>query len=258
MHALREFPCHAGFAAAFDAGLKGAALPPGITAAAPDETGRRFAVYRNNVAFGLSEALSLRFPVIRRLVGQAFFAAMARVYAESHRPASPVLLEWGESFAGFLAAFPPLAAYPYMACVARIEYARGRAFHAADATPASPGDFLGVDPAQLHVVLHPAVQVLRLRHPGVSIWARNQPGETPHPMALTGPEIALVLRDRAFDVPVTAIGPGDAAMIDAITGGASLIDAAGAALVADPGHDPQPLIGGLMQAGAILAPKGTR
>lgn len=86
---------------AFDAGLKGAALPPGVTSTAPDETMRRFAVYRNNVTVSLTEALAKRFPVILRLVGEAFFAAMARTYAESHRPASPVLLEWGKAFRTF-------------------------------------------------------------------------------------------------------------------------------------------------------------
>lgn len=183
---------HHDFAAAFDAGLKGAALPPGVTATAPDETERRFAVYANNVAVSLSEALAKRFPVIQRLVGHDFFAAMARVYAEAHRPASPVLLEWGGTFPAFLAAFPPLADYPYMADVARIEVARGQAFHAADAVSAGPDSFLGANPSSLHLVLHPSVHVLRLRHPGVTIWARNQPGDAPQAMTLAGEEIALI------------------------------------------------------------------
>ncbi|MFN7222476.1 MAG: DUF2063 domain-containing protein [Paracoccaceae bacterium] len=249
---------HPDFAAAFDAALKGAVLPPGVTATAPDETARRFAVYRNNVAVSLSEALAQRFPVIRRLVGHDFFAAMARVYAEAHRPASPVLLEWGETFPAFLASFPPLADYHYMADVARIEVARGQAFHAADAVSAGPDSFLGANPSSLHLVLHPSVHVLRLRHPGVTIWARNQPGEAPQAMTLAGAEIALILRDRAFNVPVAAISEGDAVMIDHIRLGASLTTAAELALWSDPDHDAQPLILRLMQAGAILDPKETR
>lgn len=248
---------HHDFASAFDTGLKGAALPPGVTSTAPEETPRRFSVYRNNVAVSLTEALSKRFPVIRRLVGDEFFTAMARVYAEAHRPASPVLLEWGESFPAFLAAFPPLADYPYMADVARIEYARGRAYHAADGTPAMPDAFLGADPSSLHLTLHPSLQVLRLRHPAVSIWAQNQPGLSPKSMTLAGEEIALILRDRAFNVPVQAISEGDAVMLDHIRLGASLTTAAELALWSDPDHNPQPLILCLMQAGAILDPKET-
>lgn len=249
---------HHDFTAAFDAGLKGAARPPGVTATAPEETERRFAVYRNNVAVSLSEALAKRFPVIRRLVGDEFFAAMARVYAEAHRPASPVLLEWGDTFPAFLASFPPLADYPYMADVARIEVARGQAFHAADAVSAGPDSFVGANPSSLHLVLHPSVHVLRLRHPAVSICARNQPGAAPQTMTLAGEEIALILRDRAFNVPVIAISDGDAVMIDHIRLGASLTTAAELALWSDPDHDPQPLILRLMQTGAILDPKETR
>lgn len=248
-------PGHPDFITAFAAGLKGAPLPPGVTALAPDEAAQRFAVYRNNVAVSLTEALASRFPVIRRLVGEAFFAAMARVYAETHRPKSPVLLEWGDSFPAFLAGFPPLSDYPYMADVARIEYARGLAFHAADARSASADSFVGADPSQLKLRLHPSVQVLRLDHPAVSIWARNQPGASLERMALAGPEIALVLRDPGFNVPVHVITEGDAVMIDLIRRGATLTTAAELAQWAEPGHDPQPLILRLMQSGAILDPK---
>lgn len=247
-------PAHPEFVTAFDAGLKGAALPPGVTAAAPDEVERRFAVYRNNVAHSLNEALAKRFPVIKRLVGDEFFSAMARIFAESDRPKSPVLLAWGDSFPVFLAGFPPLAGYPYMADVARIEYARGVAFHAADATPTRPERLAGVDPSKLHLRLHPSVQVLRLDHPAVSIWQQNQPGAAPERLTLAGAETALVLRDIAFNVPVHAISEGDAVMIDHIRMGASLTAAAELAQWAEPDHDPQPLILRLIQAGAVLDP----
>ena len=247
-------PGHPDLIVAFDAGLKGAAIPVGLTAFAPDEVPRRFAVYQNNVAHSLTQAMAQRFPVIRRLVGPEFFSAMARVYAEAHRPTSPVIQEWGETFCAFLAGFPPLADYPYMADVARVEFARGVAFHAADARPASADRFIGVDPSHLHLSLHPSVQVLRLRHPAVSIWAQNQPGHTPQAMTLAGAEIALILRDPAFNVPVVAINEGDALMIDHIRMGASLTAAAELAQWGEPDHDPQPLILRLIQCGAILDP----
>lgn len=248
-------PAHRDFTTAFDASLKGAPLPRGITAPSPAEVEQRFAVYRNNVAVSLTDALAKRFPVIQRLVGDAFFGAMARVYAETHRPKSPVLLEWGDSFAAFLAGFPPLSAYPYMADVARIEYARGVAYHAADARPARADSFVGVDPQRLHLRLHPSVQVLRLGHPAVSIWRQNQPGATPPTPGPAGPQTALILRDPQFNVPVFAISSADAVMIDQIALGASLTTAAEMARWADPGHDPHPLILRLMQTGAILDPE---
>lgn len=242
---------HPDFIAGFDMALRGGPVPTGLVARDPAEVERRFAVYRNNVAVSLGEALAARFPVIRRLVGEAFFAAMARVFAERDRPRSPVLAEWGDGFAGFLEEFPPLLAYPYLGDVARIEHARGRAFHAADVGPVDPAALAACDPGRVRLVLHPSVSLLRLAHPAVSIWARNQPGGDA--VALTnGPETALILRDAAFQVPVRAVGAGDAALLRAVLDGDCLSDAATKAREAEAGHDPQPLLVSLMRAGAIV------
>lgn len=238
----------------FEAALRGGPLPPGLTARDLDEVPRRFAVYRNNVTHSLTGALAVRFPVIRRLVGGDYFTALAGVYAEADRPKSPVLAEWGEGFAGFLAAFPPLAAYPYLADVARIEQARGRAFHAADAAPVDAAILSAANPEALRLALHPSVILLRLSHPAVSIWARNQPGAEALPVG-TGPETALILRDAAFAVPVLALGTGDAAFVEAMLRGAVLAEAALWALGCEPGHDPQPILVTLMRAGAIIDAK---
>jgi hypothetical protein len=251
-------PAHPDLCAAFAAGLASGALPPGLTATAPDEAARRFAVYRNTVAVGLADALAKRFAVIERLVGSEFFRAMARVYLQDNRPRSPVLLDWGDSFPAFLAGFPPLAAYPYMADVARIELARGRAYHAADEAPLTPDQLVAAaaSPATARLGLHPSVQLLHLSHPAVSIWAANQPGGLPVPAA-AGPEVALILRDRSFGVPVTALGAGDAALVGALLQGHPLLVAAECASFAEPAHDPQPLLIRLMQAGAVTLPKET-
>ena len=248
-------PVHRDFVAAFDAALRGGALPPGLTARAPDEAARRFGVYRNNVAVSLTEALAARFPVILRLVGEEFFCAMAGDFATAHRPTSPVLAEWGQAFPDFLDGFAPLAAYPYMGDVARIEYARGRAFHAADACPLPVSALVGADPALLQLSLHPSVTLLHLAHPAVTIWAQNQPGARPAPVPAHG-EVALILRDAVYEVQVQAIGPDDAALIRALQAGAPLAQAAALARMADPAHDAQPVLVALMRAGAFVQPEG--
>jgi hypothetical protein len=248
--AVSRPPTHAEFVARFDAALRGGALPPGLVARDPAEVERRFAVYRNNVAASLSRALAARFPVLQRLLGEAYFAALARLHAEQERPASPVLAEWGAGFADFLDRFEPLAGWPYLGDVARIEHARGRAFHAADAAPVDPAQLLRADPERLRLGLHPSLVVLRLAHPAVSIWQRNQPGGEATPL-LAGAQTALILRDLAYQVPVRAIGPGDAALVGAIAAGQPLAAAAEAALAAEPGHSPQDLLVALMRAGAI-------
>ena len=76
-------------------------VPRGISPA------RRFSVYRNNVVAGLVKALASRFPAVERIVGEEFFAAMARAFVVARPPRSAVLASYGEEFADFIAAFAP-------------------------------------------------------------------------------------------------------------------------------------------------------
>lgn len=248
MRALRELQ------SGFDAALRGGALPQGLTARVPAEAERRFNVYRNNVTVSLCGALAARFPVIERLVGHDFFGQMARLYIDLERPSTPLLWQWGRGFPAFLEAFPPLQAYPYMADVARIEFQRGIAFHAADHSPISAEELAAADPQSLVIELHPSLAILSLDHPAVSIWSANQPGRVPGaipPLA----EIAMIYRDPSFDVPVRAITSGDTAMIGAIVGGRPLLDAAQVGLTADPTHDAPRLLHDLLAAGLITNAK---
>jgi hypothetical protein len=204
-------PSHPEFVAAFRAGLSSGALPPGLTARAPEEAERRFTVYRNNVAHGLIAALRQRFPVVERLVGAEFFGAMARVFVEANPPETPMLMTYGGALPGFLERFPPVARLPYLADVARLELARGRAYHAADDPPVALDALAAAaqaDPEGLRLRLHPSVGLVASRWPAVSIWRSNQPGATPGRLTARGAECALVARRgldavfvRALDEP---------------------------------------------------------
>lgn len=229
--------------ALFHAALSGGAPPAGLVAQ-PD-LDRRFAVYRNNVAYSLSRALAARFPVIERLLGAEYLAALAPLYRAADPPRGPVLAEWGAGFAAFLDGFAPLAGWPWLGDVARIEWARGLAFHAPDAAPLDPATLAGADPQALRLRLHPSVTVLPLAHPAVAIWAQNQPGAAPAPLP-TGPQIALILRDRAGEVPVEAIPPDEARLIAALAAGETLAQAAAHV------PDPAPRLVALMAQGAFV------
>src|SRR6266478_7389048 len=83
------------------------AIPYGITAHNAAVSARRFAVYRNNVVAGLVKALKSRFAVVDKIVGEEFFAAMARVFVAERPPRSPILATYGDEFATFIVAFEP-------------------------------------------------------------------------------------------------------------------------------------------------------
>ena len=221
---------HAGIEADLHAGLFSEALPDDVISPAGDDIARRFAVYRNNVRHGLTEALRRRFPVIERLVGPAFFGAMAGPFIAAHPPTTPVLLNWGEAFPGFLDSFPPVAKLPYLGDVARLELARGRAYHAADAAPADQGRLASADPGTLRIGLHPSVTLLASRHPVVSIWRMNQPDAPPNRLRLDASEQAMIARtaDPAATQPVvvTPLDPPAHAVLAHLQAGRSLAEAA--------------------------------
>ena len=110
-------------------------VPAGIIAHNTAVPSRRFAVYRNNVVTGLVKALRSRFPVTETIVGEEFFAAMARIFVTAQPPRSPLLATYGDAFPAFIVTFEPARDLPYLADVARLEAARTRAYHAADAPP---------------------------------------------------------------------------------------------------------------------------
>lgn len=214
-------------------------LPAGLKAwnGAPPE--RRFGVYRSNVAVGLRAALATRFAATERIVGADFFAAMAQDFIAAHPPRSPLLLAYGEDFPDFIATFAPAAGLAYLPDVARLETARGRAYHAADAAPLDPGVLARLAPDRIAGLVlrpHPAVSVLRSAHPVVAIWAMNA-GEAPlAPIEEWSGEDALVVRP-ALTVEVRRLPPGGAVFLGALAAGTPLGVAAGQAAGEADGFD---------------------
>ena len=237
-------PSHAKTEAEFNAALWGPAPPAGLTAPDPDEIAQRFKVYRNNVQHSLTRALAARFPVIEALVGPAFFTAMARVYIAKSPPQDPVMLRWGASFAGFLDGFPPVAHLPFLGDVARLEYVRGRACHAADADPVAPEVLAVADLESLRLTLHPSALLFTSPLPAVQIWQSHQTGAARAPL-LPGPDYALIARQPDFTVIVERIEPDTFAVLSSLCDGETLGFAAGKA-------DPTPALTLLLRHGLII------
>lgn len=236
-------PGHAAFAAA----LLNPDLPPppGLRTWNGSDPARRLAVYRNNVISSLIDALADTFPVTQQLVGEEFFRAMASVYVRRHPPRTRVLAHYGADFADFIAAFEPAAVLPYLADVARLEFARLQSMHAAD-DEAIDADTLAqalADPqalAGMHFVWRAALHVLASPHAVVSLWAAHQvddPADAQlHAMDLAQPEQALVLRAGA-DVLVLPVDAATAHFVQQTQAGAPFAEAAAATTQAHPEFD---------------------
>lgn len=228
-------------------------VPDGLTAWNGGSPARRFAVYRNNVTVSLMEALGARFPAVKAIVGDDFFAALARLYVAAHPPRSPLMMAFGAEFPAFLATFEPAQALPYLPDVARLEEARSRAYHAADAAPLDPGTLAGLAPEQvasLRLMPHPALALIRSPHPLVTIWAMNAGEIEPGPIEEWSGEDALVTRPH-LTVEVHRLPPGAGAFIAALTGGLPLADAATLGVEAAPAFDLSATLALILASGAF-------
>jgi len=229
-------------------------VPPGLTGPDGQPSRKRFTVYRNNVVVGLIEALTANFPAVCRIVGEAFFHAMARAFVTLHPPASPILLDYGAGFPDFIATFEPAAPLSYLADVARIERAWIEAYHSREAGPLSPAAFAAVPVervSDLRLELHPSLRIVRSGIPALTIWRMNVGDGVPGPVDLdAGGEDALVVRPAA-DVEVRAMPPGGAEFVRALACGGSLGEATKSALRASPGFDLATHLAALIAAGAF-------
>ncbi|HUB63609.1 MAG TPA: DNA-binding domain-containing protein [Methylocella sp.] len=227
--------CQEAFAQeAFAAALRdpGASLPRDVIAYNSTAPRKRFGVYRNNVMVGLISALEARFPATQKIVGEDVFKAMAKLFAAAQPPRSPLMMFYGDDFPAFLAKFEPARDVPYLGDVARLEAARTRAYHAADATPLAPATLQGIPPealAKQHFRLHPSLEIVASDYPIVTIWAMNSGDIALAPIDDWHGEDALVSRP-GLDVEVRRLPPGARAFLQSLAAGHPLGTAAASAL----------------------------
>ena len=227
------------FQAAFAEALRdpGAALPRGVISHNSEEPKKRFAVYRNNVMVSLIDALEARFPASCKIVGDEFFKAAAKVFASEQPPRSPMMTLYGDEFPAFLAEFPPARDVPYLADVARLEAARTRAYHAADARPLEPAVLSSIAQetlADLRFALHPSLEIVASDYPILTIWAMNSGIMEPAPVSDWRGEDVLVSRPET-DVEVRRLPPGARVFLQCLASGKPLGSAAASALAANEG-----------------------
>ena len=222
-------------------------VPDGLTDGAGHPAGRRYAVYRNNVAVSLTEALITGFPACAALLGADNMSRIAGRFLRQHPPASPLMIQWGAAFPAFLDGLDGLGRLPFLSDVARLELALRRAYHAADATPVAPDALLSVPEDRLGLArlrLAPSVQIVKSRWPVAEIRAYAL-GLGPAP-ASGAQEIAVLRPD--YDPEPHVLPPQGHAFLAALQANMPL---AAAVTQCGPGFDPAPCLALLLGHGAI-------
>jgi Putative DNA-binding domain len=201
--------------------------------------------YRANAAALAERALGAAYPTMAQLMGEPSFAAMARDFWRHAPPERGDVGEWGAGLDRFIADQASLAEEPYLADVARLEWAVHQASRARDATP----DPLVLDrlrthdAAQLRLQLAPGSALIASPWPLASIWqAHQRPADDPQRFDAVRAAFAAQVQEHAFvvregwAVRVHALDPGTARFTQSLLSADSLaaaLDAAGEAFAFD-------------------------
>jgi len=223
---------------------------------------RRIGIYRNNLRHSLGAALAAVYPTVHELVGDDFFRCAATRFIRLHPSRSGNLLEFGGLLPDFLARLDAAAGLPYLADIARLDWAWHVVFHS---TPAPACDAsaalsaLAAEPAArrgaAYLRWQPAARLLASAHPVFSIWRWHQSpvGDRAALDLCTGAEQVLIYA-HAGDVRVKPLVAAEHALLAAFRAGECLARAAAAALARDPLFDLAPALVRHLGSGVLGAP----
>ena len=224
-------------------------VPEGLLDGQGRPAGRRFAVYRNNVASSLVDALEAGFPSVFKLLGAENFRPLARLFARETPPNSPLLFQYGAEFPAFLAGIPALSRFPYLPAMAKLDQALRESYHAADNTPFSLENIASQPFDTLTFHFAPSARILAVDHPVFSIWTHLQTGA---PIRENAPETVLIARADFTPAP-HLLAPAEAAFVTALTQGQPLGLAHESTLAHHPDFDPTPALSLLFSSGALTS-----
>jgi hypothetical protein len=151
-----------------------ASLPKGLKIWNGSDPAVRFAIYRNNVMTSLIDALADNFPVLQAQVGHEYFRAMAAEFIRQHPPSSSVLAQYGQILPVWLTSFPPLADWPWLGDLARLEFTIINALNAPDDVRETAVLNQGFDPNVNGLVLDSSLRVVASTYAIFHIWCSHQ------------------------------------------------------------------------------------
>lgn len=148
---------------------------------------QRVGIYRNSVHGILWQYLGSLYPVCQQLLGEAFFEAVCDQYIDQYPPTRPFLAEYGDGVADFLRQHSSLITLPWIADVARLEWARHQAWNAVNQPAADFSQLMALDEEQQAcLILHTpdSAQLLRSDYAIHAVWLAHQPEDSPEKLPL--------------------------------------------------------------------------
>ena len=220
--------------------------------------GRGLMAYQAHGHALAERSLQAAYPVIAALIAHENFAPLARELWHRHPPTRGDLSHWGDALPGFLQHHEQLTDLPYLADVARVEWALHQAAGAPD-VPADLASFARItheDPQRLTLLLAPGTAVFNSRWPVASLVTAHRDRQPSLEAAgerlrLRVGESAVVWRHGLR--PCVAGCPGaDAAWLGALMQGMCLPDALNAAAHRDDAFDLSAWLNNAVQQGLVV------
>jgi hypothetical protein len=182
------------------------------TPAVPAAT--RLGIYSNAYRIRLAEALAANMPRLKELLGDEQFGAVAAAYVDAH-PSQFASIRWfGDRLAQVLAQSQP--SQPWLAELARWEWALAASFDASDATPVGVECLATVAPdawGDLRLQFHPSVQFLELATNAQALFkSLAEEATPPQPALLERPQPWLLWR-QDLKTQYRSLDPAEATAI---------------------------------------------
>lgn len=215
----------------------------------------QFAVYQGSIFGGLTKSLAATYPVCHRLVGETFFDALAYRYIARFPSISPDLNDYGEQLADFIDNSPAAEALPYLADVARLEWAWHRAFNAADPRDSNLHLLNQIPRDQypaMRFMLTPDSSLLVSPYPIQQIWAVNQTdSQDDEYIDLASGGCRLYVWRQALDMHIDKLTPAEWDLLTQLTLEIPFGELCEQLLARHPGQNMGQLLGSGIQRGWI-------
>lgn len=168
----------------------------------------RLDIYAEMYFYRLRDCLAEDFRAVRAVIGPSRFHNLVTDYLLVHPSTHPSLRFAGRHLPLLLDTHPLADDWPFLADLARLEWAIVDAFDAADAAPLTERDLEALPAtawAELRFRLVPSVRLLDVRSAVQEIWSRVDRGETPEAPPATPTSLVVWRSDfRVFHRPVEA------------------------------------------------------
>jgi hypothetical protein len=217
---------------------------------------RLFQVYRNNFWIATEDALSGIYCVVKQLVGNPFFTLLVDHFLRSYPPRFGNMLQLGSDLPVFLCDFKLTESLPYLADIARLEWAYHQVFHAADTRPFNTQTLAAIpvkNIPQLYFELSPSSRLVHSPFPIFEIWRVNQSDfEGDQSVDLDTGGASVLLTRPGLVVELQKLEPVDARFLQCLTSGNNLDKATQAALKCSKDFDLEQALARYLLTGILI------